>query len=200
MNSSLMEYLPATAPKQGADKYYGPVASGYDAKRESDPKWTIEQRVIEDMLSDVPSGSWVLDIPCGTGRFFPYYAKKGFIFRGCDKSADMLAQAAKKVVDPHKARLQVADVRSLPFEDKSVDAALMIRLTRWLTPAECQKAFSELQRVARDRIILTARIANHPHARSLELFTTFMQPDWRLERNEAGVDTDYRILMFKRQK
>jgi ubiquinone/menaquinone biosynthesis C-methylase UbiE len=197
---SLMEYLPPMqTQRQGADKYFGSVASGYDAKRMDDPKWTIEQRIIEDMLSDVPSGSWVLDIPCGTGRFFEFYHKKGFIFRGCDKSADMLAQAAKKVVDPHKARLQVANVCSLPFDDKSVDAALMIRLTRWLSPVDCQQAFRELQRVSRGRIILTARVANHPHARALELFTTILEPGWRLERNEAGVDLDYRILMFKRQ-
>jgi len=191
-----MEYIPS-APKSGADKYHGAIAQGYDAKRNQSPKWTIEQNHIEDMLSDFPAGSWVLDVPCGTGRFFKFYHDKGLLFHGVDKSADMLQQAAYKVVDPHKARLHQGDVRSLGFlEDKSVDAVVMCRLTRWLSPNDCQQALRELQRVARQKIVSTWRVRNHPHARSYDLIKGALD-GWKIHRDETGSDMDYRILEMR---
>ena len=71
--NQLMQYLDTPQVTQGgAEKYVGQVAQGYDAKREQSPKWQIEQRVIEDMLSDLPAESVVLDCPVGTGRFLPF--------------------------------------------------------------------------------------------------------------------------------
>lgn len=183
----------------GAGKYHGAVAAGYDPKRENTPKHKIEQAAVEKMLEDMPAGNWVLDVPCGTGRFFQFYHDKGFIFRGLDVSADMLQRAAGKVVDPMKARLGIGDVRSLPLPDKCVDAAVMVRLTRWLSPEDCQIALKELQRVTRDRIIITARVANHPHARPVELFESALEPGWELAKDEEGYVPEYRILMFKRK-
>jgi ubiquinone/menaquinone biosynthesis C-methylase UbiE len=202
---SLMEYISTgrqSQPQgpqptaQGADKYYGPVASGYDAKRTADPKWTIEQAHIESMLDEIPSGDWVVDVPCGTGRFFSYYAKRGLLFHGVDRSVDMLKQAAYKVVDQQKARLHHGDVRALPLADKSVDAAVMCRLTRWLSPDDCQIALRELQRVARKRIIFTARVRNHIHARSYELINGALD-GWKIARDETGADLDYRIIALE---
>lgn len=193
---SLMEYISTQPPREGADKYFGNVAASYDARRMQAPKWTIEQGHIEDMLSDLKQGNWVLDIPCGTGRFFEFYAKKGFIFHGMDKSEDMLKQAAMKVVDPHQARLHVGDVRALPLEDKSVDASVMCRLTRWLSPDDCQVALKELQRVSRQKIISTWRVRNHPHARSYELLNGALD-GWKIHRDETGADLDYRIIELR---
>ena len=193
---SLMEYIPTAPPQGGPDKYYGQVASGYDAKRAADPKWTLEQNIIEDMLGDMPKGSWVLDVPCGTGRFFKFYHSKGFIFRGVDKSMDMLKQAAQKVVDPMQAQLAQGDVRAIPLYDKSVDAAVMCRLTRWLSPNDCQVALGELQRVARKKIVLTARVRNHPHARSYDLIKGALD-GWAIYRDEQGADPDYRIIEMR---
>src|SRR5688572_22808680 len=121
---SLMEYLPSNPAEQhGARKFQGATAKNYDKKREDSPKWQIEQQVIEDMLSDLPSGDWVLDCPAGTGRFFKFYHDKGLLFHGVDASHDMLVEALQKVVDPHKAKLHVGDIRDLSFLNaKSVDA------------------------------------------------------------------------------
>lgn len=195
MTTALMQYM--DDPK-GADKYHGPVAEGYDAKREGSLKWQIEQRVIEEMLTDkqLPVGSWVLDIPCGTGRFFKCYHDRGFIIRGMDKSADMLRQASSKVVDPMKAKLDLGDVRRLELWDKSVDVSVMCRLTRWLEPADCVLALNELQRVTRKKIISTWRVRNHPHARSYELINSALN-GWKISRDEAGVDMDYRIIEMR---
>jgi ubiquinone/menaquinone biosynthesis C-methylase UbiE len=190
-----MEYLPTQQPsQQGADKYHGAIAQGYDKKREESPKWKIEQQVIEKYLDDLPSGDWVVDCPCGTGRFIPYAQRRGLIYLGVDKSEDMLRQAHLKVTDQMRARFAVADVRALPLNDKQVDAALMIRLTRWLSPPDCVLALRELQRVARKKIISTWRVANHPHARSYDLIKSALTDGWVIARDSQGVDPDYRII------
>lgn len=188
-----MEYLPP-ASSGGAGKYYGAVASGYDDKRELSPKWLLEQAIIEGMLDDLPDDSVVLDAPFGTGRFLPYYQRRGFTVYGLDLSADMLAEAQKKITTSGKVQRCQGNVLAVPLPDKSVDAAVNCRITRWLSPPECQAMLLEMQRLARHRIIWTARIANHPHARSLALFNAAL-PGWRITRNEIGADMDYRILM-----
>lgn len=200
----------------GAGKYHGAVSENYDAKRENTPKHILEQAIIERLLSVLPAGSTVLDIPVGTGRFLNFYVSRGFRFIGADLSGDQLAKAALKVTDreqvngwvqqsnaagkiitatiDEKGVLAQGDVRQIGLEAKSVDASVMCRLTRWLSPADCQVAMKELQRVTRSRIIWTARVANHAHARTIELFEQALD-GWKITHNEAGVDIDYRILM-----
>jgi ubiquinone/menaquinone biosynthesis C-methylase UbiE len=192
-----MQYLPPVQhqpqPLSGADKYHGPIAAGYDAKREADPKWQLEQVIIEGMLGELPDGATVLDAPCGTGRFFDYYAKRGFSVYGLDKSADMLNQATKKVSPGGKFQLAQGNVLSVPLRDKSVDATVNCRITRWLSPEECQRMVRQMQRVAKQKIIFTARVANHKHARTLDLFEAALD-GWRIAKNEVGIDMDYRVL------
>lgn len=227
-----MEYLPPAQPQlqpqaqDGALKYSGSVASGYDAKRQAAAKWTVEQRIIEDMLADLPPGSWIFDGPCGTGRWLDICKEKQFIYRGVDISRDMLDQAAAKldnkssmfrftmpdgdVVETPQFAFNEGTVLKLDnVPDKSVDCCLNIRMTRWLSPDECQQMFREMQRISRDRIILTARVCNHQHARPLALFEAAMSPEWALARSECGAsgpaeapveDQNYKIFMFQRRQ
>ena len=221
----MMEYLPPvqqrpqpqTQPNAGgAGKYHGDIASGYDAKRVNDPKWTVEQKLITDMLSDLPAGSTILDCPVGTGRFLEFYKEKDFQFVGADLSPDMLVQSALKLLPQAEVERWVAasnaqntilpfrignsvlvngDVRKIGLGDKAVDAAVACRITRWLSPADCQVMMRELMRVTKGRIIWTARVANHVHARSTELFEAALHAGgWKIARNEAGYILDYRVL------
>lgn len=225
----LMEYLPPVQqqpqPQSGALKYTGAVAQNYDAERQSKAKWTVEQAIIEGMLSDLPAGSWVLDAPCGTGRFLEYCLNHQLVYRGLDISPDMIRQASARTdnrspvlkFDTRDGRTE--DIAQIAFTkgsvlasgipDKSVDAVLNIRISRWLSPEECQQMFREMQRISRDRIILTARVCNHPHARPLALFEAVMSPEWELARSECGAsgpaetpaeDRAYRIFLFKRKQ
>lgn len=191
------EKVPAevSSVASGADKYYGAVAEGYDEKRDSDPKWILEQRIIEGMLMDMPQDTVVLDAPCGTGRFFDFYKSRGFIIVGLDKSEDMLRIAhSKGEKNKQRGGLVHGDVRDTKLRDKSVDVAVNCRVTRWLSPEDCQTMIREMQRVSRKRIIFTARIANHKHARTVELFESALD-GWHITRNEIGVDMDYRIIV-----
>ena len=199
-------------------KYDGKQAANYNANRTERPKWEREQQVIEEMLSDLSPGSVVLDAPVGTGRFIPFYRQKGFVVRGLDLSADMSAEATKNVPDPTRMidgrawiQFQKGNVCDTKLPDQSVDATVNCRITRWLSPEKCVAMFREMQRVSRNRIILTSRVADHPHMRPIQLFTDALGPSWALVQNEAGLantergaseqpveDPNYRILMFQK--
>lgn len=173
----------------------GSAAEGYNKHRSSSPKWKAEQTIIEGMLEDLPAGSWILDVPCGTGRFFKFYQEKGFIVRAHDLSPDMIKEATKEVHDSMKFRFSVSDIRNTKLEDKSVDASVMCRITRWLVPEDCQLALKELMRVTRDRIIFTARVRNNPHERPYELFTSVMD-GWKIIKDEPAGEDNYRVIMI----
>lgn len=233
MTVGSMQYLPPAGqqkgfPQSGADKYHGAIAQGYDAKREGAAKWTVEQRIIEDMLSDLPPASWILDAPCGTGRFLDYAIRNGLIYRGLDLSKDMIAQAAAKIGNQcavftmktpdgregqtPQVSFTEGSVLTSGIPDRAVDAVLNIRITRWLSSDECQQMFREMQRISRDRIIMTARIQHdrHPeHSRPYALFESVMSDEWELVRSECGAsgpadapveDPQYRIFQWKRKQ
>jgi ubiquinone/menaquinone biosynthesis C-methylase UbiE len=206
MTNALMEYLPPVSapqpqlPQHGAGKYHGAVAASYDAKRETSDKWICEQRIIESWLDELPEGSAVLDAPMGTGRFMEIAARKKFQLFGLDRQGDMLQQAVKKAKGlGYDFKFKVGNVLETGLPDKSVDATVNCRITRWLSPAECVRMMKEMQRVSRRKIIITARVANHAHARTVDLFEGSLSDDWVLSRNEAGYCLDYRILMFQRK-
>ncbi len=267
MTLGSMEYLaPAQKPQMlpaqhGAGKYHGDIASGYDAKREADPKWTIEQHIIEGMIAELPAGSEILDCPVGTGRFLHAYIANNHRFIGMDISGDMLYVAACKM-DPAGAKtwvdncdawmakclqtgdtasvrtngpgipqvgmqinvsgrmaklhvdasrlqpvdadgkgaLQVGNILKTGLPDKSVDAAINCRITRWAIgehgPAGIVAMLKEMQRVSRKRIILTARVENHKWAVSRHLINSALD-GWQIARDEQGYVPAYRILMLE---
>ncbi len=203
-----MEYIPTNIGK-AESKYTGETAQNYDQKREGTPKWEIEQGIVEGMLDDLPPGSVILDAPCGTGRFFEFYHTKQFEVRALDKSADMLNLATQKVRDPLAFQIACSDIKETDLPNKSVDASVMVRLTRWISPEDCVLPLKELQRVTKGRIIFTARvkisptqemvqqgITVHPNERLLSLFESALD-GWKISRNVPGHDEDYRIIMLE---
>ena len=110
----------------------------------------------------------------------------------------MLRVASDKVGDAQNITLLTGDILKLNMlGDKSFDVAVMVRLTRWLSPEDCTKAIHELARVTRKRIIFTTRLrhATHPElARPYELFAV---DGWRIARDEAADGEDYRVVMME---
>lgn len=196
MNPNLMQYIEYGQPQgSGPRKYQGPVATGYDAKRQESPKWHAEHKAIEAYLSDLPAGATVVDVPVGTGRFIPLYEDMKLKWRGFDVSADMLGEAARKVTIPDlNLCLEQRPVWDLPLADKSVDAVVMCRLTRWLTPAERTAAMRELTRVARDAVIFTARVADHPHAYPYEAIKADLGEDWAIRDDVSADGPNYCVI------
>lgn len=154
-----------------AKRYFGEAATGYEARRASRPFWAKEHATVESMLSDLPRGSEVLDIPVGTGRYAPIYKKFGFRAVGVDASDDMLAiarDAASKIgliMNCHRG-----DALDIMYPDNSFDAVVCTRLVNWFLPPEMASVLRQSMRIARDRVIVSVKLAprtsdkgNKPH-------------------------------------
>lgn len=128
-------------------RYRGKGATGYDAKREGTNKWKMEDEGVRKLLPlDAEN---VLDVPVGTGRFAPIYFERKLGVTGVDTSPDMLREAYKKGLSV----LQLADIRYMPFRDKSFDVAICIRLFAWFEPEVVLQSLRELARVAKVLIV-----------------------------------------------
>lgn len=123
--------------------YTGQKAIDYDAKRMNSKKWKTENIAVESLLPyDARS---VVDIPCGTGRFFDLYKARNLHYVGVDASFDMLDQSRAKHRD---AELLQGDIRNLGKSFPQFDVAVCCRLTGWLSPKDLKTAMAELFRVA----------------------------------------------------
>lgn len=102
-------------------QYFGKEAEQYDFVRHKDPRRmlvvNIQAKITKKLLKKA-GGKNILDVACGTGRFFPLYAPREIY--GIDVSSEMLKQAAKRKKVKIK-KLQVADAEHLPFKDQTFD-------------------------------------------------------------------------------
>lgn len=128
------------------------VAARYHADRYSDWQGRMNQwfmgRAIISALSGVPKGGTVLDVPCGTGQYCWALAKHGFQTVASDISLAMIQQARNQSNGLGEVGFFRGDIFSLPFPDKSFDAAMCLRFTNLVGPELRVKAVQELARVA----------------------------------------------------
>ena len=150
-------------PAAGNDRHYSyahyadrSVAEGFDALRFGGPigQYLLQQqeRLLLEALAPV-AGRRVLDVGTGTGRAAIGLAHHGASVVGVDASAEMLRVAGARVrgVEPHVV-LGLADAHALPFADRSLDAAVSLRVL--MHALDWTRALGELCRVARWRVIV----------------------------------------------
>jgi len=71
---------------------------------------------------DIPSGSKVLDVACGSGQFALVAAREGAKVTGVDIAANSIARARIRAgAERLPARFEVGDAENLPFADGSFD-------------------------------------------------------------------------------
>lgn len=112
--------------------------------------------------SKMGEGSVVLDVPVGTGRFFPFYEQLGYKTIGVDASPDMLSEAEQKTKDIgyDDVTLQKGDIRGLELASNSVDLSVCIRLLNWFDFGGFQRALSELRRVSTTYVLVGVRMSS----------------------------------------
>lgn len=81
--------------KRNPDYYLGKTAIKYEDKRKHQNSWKEEYKIVEKTISKYLPEK-IIDIPVGTGRFFPIYEKYNVDVLGIDISPDMLKEAKKK--------------------------------------------------------------------------------------------------------
>jgi len=117
--------------------------------------------MILEQIKDVPDEAAVLlDVPVGTGRFFPFYKEYGFKPTGVDISDDMLSEAAGKAKDLGiEVELLNGSIEQLNFDEDSFVTVVCIRILNWVDFHALCRIFSELSRVASDNIVVGIRVS-----------------------------------------
>ncbi len=106
----------------------------------------LEKRLLRKLLD--PQVRTILEIGSGTGHFTRWFRDLGFLAVGVDRSAAMLREAGRR----NGATYVRGDAGSLPFADRSFDAAAMITALEFVPdPA---RALAEAGRVARCGLLL----------------------------------------------
>lgn len=120
---------------------YARLAKYYDTP--NPPVW----QEIKDLLSEIKSGSSVLDIGCGTGRI-RQVLPPDIVYLGLDNSTELLAIARRRFPND---KFILADARELPLADKSFDAVLLIAVVHHFLKKENRLAvFKEARRVLKN--------------------------------------------------
>jgi ubiquinone/menaquinone biosynthesis C-methylase UbiE len=150
--------------RPAAVRYQDPaVANAYDRQRFHHPRgqynnWRL-RRLLHKALGNLPAGSVVLDVPCGTGRIDNWLLNARLRVVAADISSEMLAVARQKV-RPTASWLGFlrADADHLPLRSRSVDVVLCIRFLHLLDREARLRVLSEVARVARRGVIIEFRV------------------------------------------
>jgi len=119
-----------------------------------------EKRCITRALASVPAGSYVLDMPCGTGRLLPFLGSRGYRLAASDSSPHMI-EFARQMAAEHNLGMgdddfRVADVFSSGFADDTFDAVVCNRLLHHFSDSlDRQRALAELGRICRGTIVVS---------------------------------------------
>lgn len=177
-----------------AGRYFGATALGYDARRQPQEKWRAEDRALRAAIADLPAMTSVLDVPCGTGRFFGYYKERGFEAIGLDISDDMLAIARMRP----GAECSKGDIFKLDLPDGAVDVTVTMRFMNLILAEDVPVVLGELQRVANKRVIFGlregSRKTSHYHTpHPISLIESCLAPGWTMA-HKAMHQEDYRLV------
>lgn len=141
-------------PYDGYHKYTGSVAATYDSDRQVEAHWWKEDQFVRDYFSE-KAVARLLDLPVGTGRFFPHYKLVKQVV-GVDVSDDMLTEARRKLTSlppDTMGRLEQGDVLALRFSDREFTHALVWRLLHLIPGNLLPDAVAELCRVTAREIV-----------------------------------------------
>lgn len=152
-NEKQTQHIPASK------MYFGKHASGYDTGRAGNPVTDEDDAAIAAFVASMAPGAVVADAPCGTGRALPFVISAGHAYRGADISADMLAEARKKVTEGADVQLDVADARKLPWADGSCDYLLSFKFLKWLPSDDLVlQVLREYRRVCKGQALINVKL------------------------------------------
>jgi ubiquinone/menaquinone biosynthesis C-methylase UbiE len=163
-----------------------------------------EKEIIGKLLSDLPEGSLVLDLACGTGRITEFLLSEGYRVCGADISQEMLKVAQQRLGSFGELfSLRQTEAENLPFEEKFFDSATCIKLLGHVPPQARVKILQEIRRVTKGPFIvayyMSGPIANTK--RRIRKFLTGNKALWfpisKRELKEEISSANLRILKAK---
>jgi len=174
------------------------VAEAYDRRRFRSlggryDNWRL-RRLLSRMVRDLPAGSVVLDIPCGTGRIESCLMRRSLRVIAADISTAMLTVARRKLGLPRPGLTFLrADAYRLPVRSQSVQAVLCIRFLHLMDPVERRDVLTELARVAQRRVIVEYRNVDPPiRAFKRAIFAWLRGADRPRRRTVSDIEVELR--------
>src|SRR3954453_4953209 len=123
-----------TSKYSGPTELFGELAEIYDQRafQASPGLRYISEREIAFVLSHLGdiNGKHVLDAGVGTGRFAAIFGQRGARVTGIDVTPEMLEVCGQEAPDVRRVQSRVGS--KLPFGDDVFDAAICIRVLKYL--------------------------------------------------------------------
>ncbi|MFB0566363.1 MAG: class I SAM-dependent methyltransferase [Candidatus Aminicenantaceae bacterium] len=127
---------------------------------------TKEERILRKILRNIGNGTpWVLDIPCGYGRFSSLLFEKGLRLVSCDLSFHMVNRARERSKVPANTLGVVADgVLGLPFKGGVFNLVVSMRFFHHLHKREERRAvLDEFSWITKGWVVLSYYQMNFLH-------------------------------------
>ena len=184
----------AIARKFGKEFFDGDRKNGYGGYSYQSRFWQPVIPTFKEYFG-LTSKSSVLDVGCGKGFMLHDMALliPGITVKGIDISKYAIANT----MDDMKPHVQVANVKKLPFPDKSFDVVIAINTIHNLEKKECGQALKEIERVSRGKSFITVDAYRNDEEKEL-MFAwnltakTIMHVDeWIAFFKEVGYSGDY---------
>jgi SAM-dependent methyltransferase len=141
---------PAVSPDVYDETYYRTACAGFQdwAPSEGRAMSGLYAYVVGQL--GLQPGQTVVDIGTGRGELLAVAAGAGIEAIGIEYS-EAAIDLTRRTLEAHdvvdRARVLLADARSLPVADASADAATMLDVVEHLTPAELDAAFGQARRI-----------------------------------------------------
>jgi ubiquinone/menaquinone biosynthesis C-methylase UbiE len=190
-------------------KYSGKNALRYDKKRGEQRKWHRENELVKAMTSGVPSGSKVLDLPCGTGRLFGLWRERGYDVIGVDISQDMLTLAKKRVKVAMKIKLEQYEVLTAQeLQESRFDMVACVRLLHLIAESQVALYMAKLTSLLKTGglMVLTIQlggkyrpgsdVATHAEDKFLRLLKKLRL---KIEKSEKITAAGWRVMSLRKE-
>lgn len=160
--------------------YYEKKAYEYEEKRQG-TIWNNENRAIKMLLAkERDIEGLILDIPCGTGRYFEMYESLNLSYIGIDISQDMIDIAQKRITADIGKCIE-GNIWELNREDlPDLDVIVVSRYLHWLDSQQCNSLIDKLIGLSPKQIIFTDIISpiskknpSKTHVHSFEEFNSY---------------------------
>mgnify|MGYP000562905950 FL=1 len=188
----------ALARKFGEEFFDGDRTHGYGGFNYQPRFW---QPVIPTFKAHwgLTSDSSVLDVGCAKGFMMHDFAEliPGITVKGIDVSE----YAIKNSIEDMRPHVEVADAKSLPYEDKSFDYVISVTTIHNLERAELVQSLREIERVARLGSFITVDAYRNDEEKermlawNLTAKTVLHVDEWKELFKEAGYSGDYHWFM-----
>src|SRR4051794_21339848 len=198
--STVLEPIVGSASHQLARERFSrkSLADIYPSEYSSRWRDRREKACILECLKAIPSGSRVLDLPCGTGRMTRILVSHGYKVTAADVSEAMLGHAREKFEEYRRqqggkapnVQFEVRDVLATGFNADQFEGVSCIRLFHHFDESDTRRrALKELRRICTGSIVVTFL-----NSFALDKYSSWLKAKVRRQKRESQLPIPYKTF------